>query len=152
MVLFPFSTDYDDGTENNKATVYESSVKPVIGSLVWGRRLASSTYQDAQHCLSPPTGILKPASLHLMFDAWITCLTFIQTLFDCSSLIPPSVPRFFGHYGQLQYLSTTDRPVESNLQPMKKLQDFIEVPSVSRPIYLTLFWGWEEKMVKERET
>jgi hypothetical protein len=34
MVLFPFSTDYDDGTENNKATVYESSVKPVIGSLV----------------------------------------------------------------------------------------------------------------------
>lgn len=29
ILLFPFSTDYTDGTENNKTTVYKSVVKPV---------------------------------------------------------------------------------------------------------------------------
>lgn len=39
ILLFPFSTDYFDGTENNKTTLYMSAVKPVISSPVGGRGL-----------------------------------------------------------------------------------------------------------------
>ena len=62
-------------------TVPNATVKSIISGPT-DCETASLTQRDSQNSQSPPTGILFPASLHLMFDAWISCLTFIQTLLD----------------------------------------------------------------------